>query len=73
MEIVSHMLKDGLIRAGEPKPDFSGFIEWDGSAEEIVVRIEREWDELDHEPSFDDIVWFDITEKGQEYLKKLPA
>lgn len=65
MEIISNLLKRGLMRAGVPTRD-GGFTASDEGIDELLARIECEWDELGREPDVWDIIWFDITEKGKE-------
>ncbi len=69
MTIVSRLLNAGLIRPGCITKE--GFQPSHESTEEVLERIEREWDELEGEPTIGDIVWFDLTEKGEEYVRKL--
>lgn len=69
MEIVSRLLAAGLIRAGDIADE--GFRPSSESSEEVLERIEREWDSMDGEPTIGDIVWFDLTEEGEEYVRKL--
>lgn len=65
--IVSDLLEAGLIRPGFPTRD-GGFEPWALSAEAALARIVRGWNELDHEPTLGDIVWFEATEKGEKYI-----
>ncbi len=68
LKIVSDLLEAGLIRPGFPTRD-GRFESWALSADEALRRIAREWDALgEREPSIGDIVWFEATEKGEEYV-----
>lgn len=70
MKIVSRLLNADLIRPGGVARD-EGFHPSGESAEEVLERIEREWDDMEGEPTIGDIVWFDLTEKGEEFVRKL--
>lgn len=67
-EMVSGLLKDGLIRAGFPTPDGTGFEPWDLSADEAIARVASEWDALGREPDIGDVAWFEITDEGRKQL-----
>jgi hypothetical protein len=59
--IIAELLHKNLIKAGIP--NCAGeFEEWSGTAEEIVTRIQSEWDTLGKDPDIGDIVWFVSTE-----------
>lgn len=66
--VVKSLLERGLIRAGFPKRDGSGFEEWDLSLDQTMLRIEQEWNELGREPTIGDIVWFATTLEGDRVL-----
>ena len=71
ISLLTELLRQGLIKAGIPR--ISGeFEEWQLSPDEIVRRIEKEWDSLGREPNIGDIVWFTTTKAGdvkaQEFL-----
>ena len=69
MEIVRYMLGTGLVQAGFPTSDSTGFNPWDTSPTETIARIESEWDKLGHEPNIGDIVWF--TAKDEHAVEKI--
>ena len=56
--------------------DKGGFDEWKESPQEIIARIDQEWDGSRYEshglPGLYGI-WFDMTEQGKEELKRLKA
>lgn len=67
LRMLTDLLEAGLIQAGIPEGR-QHFNAWNLPAAEALKRIEREWNELGHEPNIGDIVWFDITEKGKAHL-----
>lgn len=69
IRIIAELLHEKLIRAGIPNSS-GQFEEWSGSAEEIVARIQSEWDKLGHDPGIGDIVWFVSTEQAAEMLNQ---
>ncbi len=70
MEMASRMLEAGLIEVGTPARDLLEINRWDGSADEVIGRINEEWDRLDHEPGLDDGVYFVISGRGERYLEE---
>lgn len=72
-KIIFELLKDGLIRAGQPRllegKWESTFEEWGMDARQTIDRIEDEWKKLKHKVTLGDVVWFRTTEKGDQYLK----
>lgn len=68
MGMVGQMLREGLMRPGDPEPDYSGFKLWELSTEESLSEIEREWDELGREPNIGEIAHFQITHRGKRRL-----
>ncbi len=67
--VVSELVKGGYIHAGVPKGR-SDFIPWRLTAAEAIERIKREWKALGREPNISEVAWFDITDKGREYLAR---
>jgi hypothetical protein len=65
MSILRALLNDGVIKAGVPNDD-GDFVEWCGSPEQIINRIEDEWHQLGREPDIGDIVWFTSIETTKE-------
>jgi len=63
ISLVTELLQQGLIEAGMPnsKGEFEG---WQETPDEIIKRIEREWDQLGREPNIGEIVWFTASERG---------
>jgi hypothetical protein len=68
LRVLSDLLEADLIRAGVPKGRVR-FDAWDLPAEKVLERIEREWDELGREPDIGEVVWFDITERGERHVR----
>ncbi|MBI4425620.1 MAG: hypothetical protein HY554_17955 [Elusimicrobia bacterium] len=64
MGVLTPLVDGGLLRAGRPTPDGKAFVAWGLTAKESVVRIEREWDALGHEPRHGDVAWFATTKAG---------
>ena len=56
ISLLKDLLRHRNIVAGQFRND--QFEEWHGSHEEILERIEREWIDLDREPTIGDIAWF---------------
>ena len=72
--IIKKLLDENLIKAGDLTND-NKFVLWNMSPEEVLDKIKYEWDNLGRELYMYEIVWFDITEKGEkefEYLNSLP-
>lgn len=67
--LLAELLHKGLIKAGIPRTT-GEFEEWRTNPNEIVKRIEKEWDQLVGEPNIGDIVWFTTTEKGDTQIKQ---
>jgi hypothetical protein len=58
LDCVRELLESGEVVAGHYKPDSSAVVPWNMPIPKIVSRIDREWDELGHEPNIGDIVVF---------------
>ena len=67
LEIILCFLKEGYMEAGLLYGK-GYFRKKDGNSEEIIVYIEKEWNALDREPNIGDVIWFNLTEKGEEEL-----
>lgn len=65
--MIRNLLEAELVRPGFPnrKGDFEP---WPLNPEQALDETSREWDDLDREPRLGDIVWFDVTEKGEKYV-----
>ncbi len=59
MEVVERLLSERRARAGMPAADGRGFASWDLPAQQVLARIDQEWDALAREPDIGEIVWFD--------------
>jgi len=68
ISLITELLKQGLIKAGMPNAH-GEFEEWRASPDEIVKRIEKEWDQLGREPNLGDVVWFTTTKKGDAQIQ----
>ena len=74
LEIIQNLLEEELVIAGDLLSDDT-FKIWNKSIKEILIEIKNQWDALDRGIYPHEIVWFDITEKGEkeiEYLNSLP-
>ena len=71
LNVISELIYENLILPGEPTDEGGEFDSWKGTNEEKIQRIKKEWDSLGKPPTMWEIVWFDITPKGQEVLKEL--
>ena len=73
-ETIKDLLDNELVIAGELCND-NVFYPWNKSPEKTLLRIKKEWDNLDRKLRPHEIVWFDITKKGEkefEHLNSLP-
>ncbi|MBI5346268.1 MAG: hypothetical protein HZB76_03915 [Chlamydiae bacterium] len=71
---IKDILQKDLMKAGDLMPN-NTFSPWNMPVDEIVAKIKSKWDNLNREIHPQEIVWFDITEKGKkefEYLDNLP-
>jgi hypothetical protein len=57
IKLVRELLQEKDIHAGQFGAG-AKFIIWEMDVDEVVSRIEKEWDELGREPTIGDIVWF---------------
>src|SRR3989338_6922742 len=72
LKFIYNLLSDKLICVGFPKKG-GNFDSWKGDSMELIQRIKDEWDALGKEPNIGDVVWFDLTEKGEAKLKHLQS
>lgn len=70
LEIVEDVLEEELMRPGFPTRE-GAFEVLRKTHRETLDRVEREWDELRRDPDVGEGMWFDLTEKGEEYARKL--
>ena len=71
LNYILKMLKTTLIAVGRLKN--GGFCKWEESPQEIIARIDKEWDGSRYKSDGLYGIWFDITEQGKEELKRLKA
>ena len=74
LEIIQNLLEEELVIAGDLLKG-NIFKKWDKINDEILIEIKQKWDNLDRVLYPHEIVWFDITKKGEkkfEYLNSLP-
>lgn len=65
VEILRYFLERKLIDIGNFDRD-GKFVVWDLQSNQVIERIESEWNQLGREPNIGDIAWFVATEKGEE-------
>jgi hypothetical protein len=68
LQFIFELLVNDLFQVGELTKQ-GGFKSWEGSPEELVQRIKREWKDGADEMC----IWFNITEKGKQELARLLA
>jgi hypothetical protein len=74
LNIIQSYLDEDIIKAGDLHKNKT-FTKWNKTTSEIILEIKKNWDSLKRDLLPEEIVWFDITEKGKkefEYLKRLP-
>lgn len=74
LENIKNLLEEKLVIAGDLTKD-NEFVSWKMSIDEILQKIERDWNNLGRDLYMYELVWFEITEKGKkefEYLNSLP-
>jgi hypothetical protein len=76
LEIIRDLLQEKLIRAGFPPPIEAKEQVWTYLSlplAETVDYIEKEWDNLGHNPSLGDVIWFKATDAGEQLVKVIHA
>lgn len=68
LEAIAGLLEKGLILAGFPRRGGVGFDAWDLPNDQIIKRIEHDWNALGQEPTIGDVVWFVSTIEGDRLL-----
>ena len=58
LEAVYPLLRDRKIWVGDEMPNSDLYKRWEGTADEQIARIDREWRELGRAPAFGEIAWF---------------
>ncbi|MEM9539294.1 MAG: hypothetical protein AAGA60_07250 [Cyanobacteria bacterium P01_E01_bin.42] len=71
MRLIKELLEEDLIKAASFSNEKQEFQTWNVPVNEILARIEREWDDLGREPDLWEIVWFTGTEKGNKEANRL--
>ena len=74
LEVIQNLLEEELVIAGDLLKG-NIFKKWDKINDEILIEIKQKWDNLDRGLAPHEIVWFDITKKGEkemEHLNSLP-
>ncbi len=76
LELVQMMLEWSDVVAGEYLPQTYEFVPWDLTADEVVARISREWDQLGRDPSIGELGVFlsrrlanDWNERGRHLAR----
>ncbi len=73
LEVIKKLLEEEVVKAGDLLKG-NNFVVWDKTIYEIIIDIKNKWNSLDRKLHPQEIVWFEITEKGRkefEYLKSL--
>ena len=75
LRLLEDLLKQRLIRAGEPAKSGEEFIEWKMSVPDILGRIDAEWTRLGRTPNIGEVVWFDqaVDHAWQHRCDKAPS
>jgi hypothetical protein len=68
LSFVYYLLKAEMIQAGIPTPD-GGFKIWNTGPQQATERIQEEWNALQRDPELGEIVWFNTTAKGENFLQ----
>ena len=74
LKIIKNLLEEKLVKAGDLLKG-NVFKAWNKSIDEMLFEIKQKWDNLDRELYPHEIVWLDLTEKGEKefnYLNSLP-
>src|SRR5947208_4142129 len=58
LDLIRQLLASGKVRAGFPAPDGRGFREWSLPPDQLIARIQAEWNALGRTPDIGDIVYF---------------
>jgi hypothetical protein len=66
------LLDGGFIKAGQYSPS-KGWVWWDIPTEEIITKIERDWQALAGEPGLGDVASFTSTPLGEKFVEGHPA
>lgn len=72
LEFIHNLLINEMIYVGFPTEE-GKFDSWQGKPETLIQRIKKAWDALGDEPNIGDVIWFDITKKGEQELQRLCA
>ncbi len=76
MEIIRDLLQEKLIQAGFPPAIEAKEQVWTDLSlppAETIDYIEREWNNLGHNPSLGDVIWFKATELGEQLAQEILA
>ncbi len=76
IEIIRDLLQEKLIQAGFPPTIEAKEQVWTFLSlppVETIDYIEREWDNLGHNPSLGDVIWFKATEAGKQLAQQILA
>ena len=72
LEIIKNLLDEDLVKAGDLLKD-NIFVPWDMTIDKIIDKIKYEWESLGRELYMYELVWFEITEKGEKEFERLNA
>ena len=71
VEVVSQLLRDGLMEVGDVLID-KGFVPWTVGIESALMEIQRRWRALEEDhPRLGDVCWLNLTPLGEEAAQTL--
>jgi hypothetical protein len=68
LELVTRLIKAGLILPGEWAAGVVGLKFWEGEVDDICQRVEDHFETLSQRPSLDDPLWLQATEAGKDLI-----
>ena len=66
LEMIRHVLREGLMEIGELGTREEGFLVWDLPLEQTMERVERDWKALGRNPTLWEVCWLRNTAQGNE-------
>jgi hypothetical protein len=71
--VIRDLLESEYAIAGNVVKDGDGLLmvrPWDLGPSETIMRIEKEWRDLEHPLTLGDVVWLELTEIGRDKARK---